>query len=74
MEARLGFCEKSAKLTEDDVRLIRDCVKERERLRREIAALTNKSLSKKFEVTKQTIEKIAQGRSWRHLQGEENAQ
>ena len=56
-----------AKLTDEDVRLIRQCVIERERLREQARQLSNESLSKKFEVSERTIERIVQNRGWIHV-------
>lgn len=55
-----------SKLTEDDVRLIRAAVGERERLRQEARELSNASLAEKFGVHTRTIEKVIQGYSWGH--------
>ena len=56
-----------AKLTEDDVRLIRQAVEERERLRAEASRLTNKSLAGFFNVHQRTIDKITEGHGWTHV-------
>lgn len=56
-----------SKLTDDDVRLIRECVAERERLREEARRLSNEALAEKFGVHHRTIERITQYRGWIHI-------
>lgn len=56
-----------AKLTERDVKLILDCVAERERLRDEANKLSNQALAEKFDLHIRTIEKITSRRSWIHV-------
>jgi len=56
-----------SKLTDDDVRLLRKCAAERERLRKEANELSNKRLAEKFEVHIHTIEKILQRSTWIHV-------
>jgi len=46
------------KLTPDDIRLIRELVAERERLKREAAKLTNAAIAVKFEVHQRTIDRV----------------
>jgi len=55
------------KLTEDDVDLIRRCVAERERMRREANKLSNQQLAEKFGVHQRTIDRITQNRGWIHV-------
>jgi len=56
-----------AKLTEDDVRLIRQAVEERERLRAEASRLTNKSLAEFFNVHRRTIDRVTEGYNWTQI-------
>lgn len=56
-----------AKLTKDDIKLIRECIAERERLRAEAAQLSNASLAEKFDVHQRTIDRISQRRGWIHV-------
>lgn len=56
-----------AKLNDDDVRLIRAAVRERDRLKREASELSNYALARKFGVHTRTVEKITQGESWAHV-------
>lgn len=56
-----------AKLSEDDIRLIRACVEERERLRAQAAELSNAKLAEKFGVHEATIEKVLSGVTWGHV-------
>jgi hypothetical protein len=56
-----------AKLTNDDIRLIRKCAEERERLIQEARKLSNKKLAEKFGVHHRTIDKVAGYRGWIHV-------
>jgi hypothetical protein len=56
-----------SKLTDEDVRLLRKCVAERERLRKQANELSNKKLAEKFDVHVRTVEKALQGYSWIHV-------
>jgi len=56
-----------AKLTEDDVALIRQLVDERERLRSEASALTNARLAEKFGVHVRTIDRVTTRENWGHV-------
>jgi hypothetical protein len=56
-----------SKLTDDDIRLIRECVAERERLINEARKLTNAELAKKFDVHANTIGRVTQFRGWVHV-------
>jgi len=49
------------KLTKSDIRLIFQCVEYRNKLRAELAQLTNKSLAQKMGVHERTIDKIMSG-------------
>ena len=62
-----GSAHCNAKLTEDDVRLILSAADERKKLLAEAYQLSNSKLAEKFEVSKHTVEKISQGRSWAHV-------
>jgi len=56
-----------SKLTDDDIRLIRECVAERERLRQEANRLSNEALAAKFNVHHRTIERVTQRIGWIHV-------
>lgn len=56
-----------AKLTDADVRLLRECVVERERLRKQASELSNQKLAEKFDVHIRTIEKVLQRYTWFHV-------
>jgi len=56
-----------AKLTEDDVVLIRQLAEERDRLRAEASQLTNAKLAEKWGVHVRTIDKITAGEHWGHV-------
>lgn len=58
-----------AKLDESDILLIRELLKERDRLFAEAHMLTHAKIADKFSVSKRTIEKIAHGESWLHVRG-----
>ena len=55
---RRGVKHPRAKLTEDDVRLIRALSKE---------GLSQRAIAKKFYVSKRAVEAILTGRTWRHV-------
>jgi len=55
-----------AKLTEDDVRLIREIVDEREAMRRRLKTMTNAAIARKFGVHLRTIDRVATGETWIH--------
>ena len=55
---RRGVKHPRAKLTEDDVRLIRALSKE---------GLSQRVIARKFYVSKRAVEAILTGRTWRHL-------
>lgn len=65
--ARKGEQHTSAKLTADDVRLIQALANEREELLAQARRITNAALAEKFEVHRNTINKIIGGRAWRHI-------
>lgn len=53
------------KLTPDDVRLIRELLKERDSLKRQLKPLTNESIAHKFGVTGQVVHRINHGKIYR---------
>ncbi len=57
-----------AKLDEHDAALIRALIRHRERLRREASELTNRKIAEKFGVHVSTIEKLASGETWTHVE------
>lgn len=56
-----------SKLDALDVHLIKEAVKERQRLKAEATQLSNCSLARKFGVHTRTIEKVVQGCTWVHV-------
>lgn len=56
-----------AKLTEDDVRLIREAAEYRAKLLAEAASLSNASLAEKFDVTPSAIGRILYNGAWGHV-------
>lgn len=56
-----------SKLSESDVRAIREIVEYREKLKSELKSLTNESLADKFEVHIRTIDKVTAGYTWGHV-------
>ena len=62
-----GETHYKAKLTNDDVRLIRLMIAERGQVRAQLAQMSNKALAEKFGVTKRAIERIASGEGWAHV-------
>ena len=57
----------NAKLTDDDVRLMRELVAERERLLAEARKLSDKEIAAKFEVHPNTVWKVCKRDSWSHV-------
>lgn len=55
-----------AKLTDDDVRLIRRAEIERRRLREQAEQLSNRALAEKFGVSPRCIERVL-GDGWSHV-------
>lgn len=53
------------KLTPDDVRLIRELLKERDNLKRQLKPLTNESIAEKFGVTGQVVNRIKHGKTYK---------
>lgn len=58
----------TAKLTEEDVRLIRALGKERLELIRQARALSNAAIAEKFDVSPDTISKVLNCTTWRYFQ------
>ena len=57
-----------AKLTEHDVKLLREINKERLELHRKLAPLSLAALADKFGVSKGTIKQVLSGETWTHVQ------
>lgn len=62
-----GSERKDAKLTENDVRLIREMLDERKRLKSQLKLISSKTLAEKFEVSVHTIHAISQEKTWLHV-------
>jgi len=58
----------NAKLTEEDVTLIRQLIRDREHHREQLRRLTNRAIAEKFDVTHSCIDKISAGEAWIHVQ------
>lgn len=56
-----------AKLSESDVRLIRELIKHREELKAKAKNLNDSAIAEKFGVHRRTIERISQGETWSHV-------
>lgn len=59
----VGSANGNAKLTEPDVRLIRELYKH--------DGITYQDIAEKFEVHFETIRKVVKGRAWTHIKDEE---
>ncbi|MCB1789423.1 MAG: hypothetical protein KDJ24_03930 [Gammaproteobacteria bacterium] len=57
-----------AKLSEDDVALIRKLIAVREDLKRQASELTNAKIAEKFGMHVRSIDRIAGGESWTHVE------
>lgn len=62
-----GEAHWAAKLTEEDVRQIRELHAEGKRLRLEAARLSRSEIARKFDIDKRTVGDIVSGRAWRHV-------
>ena len=51
-------CEHRRVLTDDDIRLIRECKNARDRLRKQLSELTDAKLAEKFECCKDTVTRV----------------
>lgn len=67
IKVKRGMDLPQSRLTDEDVRLIRALVEERERHREEAAKLTNAKLAEKFGVHVRTIDKVTAGENWGHV-------
>ena len=56
-----------SKLSEDDVRLIRLLLEDRNKLREELKSLSNRAIGEKFGVKACTIDRISSGGGWAHV-------
>jgi FixJ family two-component response regulator len=56
-----------AKLTEDDIRLIRSFMAEREQMKAMLRGMTNQAIAEKFDVHRRTIDRITSGETWGHV-------
>lgn len=56
-----------AKLTDDDVRLLRACDVERREHLRKAKELSSEKMAEKFNVSKRAIEAIYYGQAWNHV-------
>ncbi len=56
-----------AKLTEADVRALRAIALERRQLLDRLAAISNRALAAKFEVTERCIDRVLYGQTWTHV-------
>lgn len=64
---RRGSDLPQSKLEEQDVRLIRELVAERERHKRAARELSNARLAEKFGISLRTIERLLHGETWWHV-------
>lgn len=53
------------KLTPDDLRLIRELIEERERIKKTLAGLTNRAIADKFGISLPGLEKMLSGKTYR---------
>ena len=59
----------NAKLTTEDVVLIKQLLTEKEALETELKKVSTKAIAEKFEVSEGTIKRIATGECWWHVKG-----
>jgi len=67
MKSQIGVNHPQAKLTEQDVRNIRELLAIRENLRNKLANLTIQAIADKFEIHEGHVRKIASRDSWSHI-------
>lgn len=67
VKVKRGIQLPHAKLSEDDVRLIRELMSEREYHKRQAAQLTNAKIAEKFGVHVRTIDRVTNGENWGHV-------
>ena len=67
ISAKRGEQLPQAKLTEDDVREIRQQVARRESLRAELSRLSNRSIAHRLGVHYRTVDKITAFETWGHV-------
>ena len=56
-----------SRLTESDVRLIRELIADREATKAQLRELTNAKIAEKFGVHVRTIDRVANGENWGHV-------
>ena len=56
-----------SKLTDDDVKMIRQLIEHREELKRQASELTAAKIAQKFGVHYRTIDRISTGEGWGHV-------
>ena len=62
-----GMALPQSKLTDDDIRKIRELVALRAKLLKEARDITNKKLAESYGVHYRTIDRIASGETWGHI-------
>jgi hypothetical protein len=67
MGAPVGEGNGNVKLTADDVRLIRELLAERDRLRKELKELSLPKVAAKFEIHPLAVYRIYHRDTWRHV-------
>ena len=67
-KVKRGMDLPQAKLTNDDVLLIRQLVHDREMTKKQLSKITNRHIADKFGVHVRTIERITAGSGWCHVQ------
>lgn len=67
LKVKRGEQLKHSKLTDDDVRMIRDLIEHREELKRQASELTAAKIAEKFGVHVRTIDRVSGGESWGHV-------
>lgn len=66
LKVKRGSQLPQSRLTEDDVRLIRQLVEQRDELIRRARELTNARIAEKFDVHRRTIDRVTSGEGWGH--------
>lgn len=66
--AKRGEGHYKARLTDGDVLVLRQIAAERRTLLARLAAISNRALAEKFDVTPSCIERVIYGQTWSHVE------
>lgn len=67
-KVRRGSDLPQAKLSEDDVRIIRQLIEQRDTYYAMARSLSNRKIAEKFDVHLRTIDRLSAGETWGHVE------